>query len=193
MKEKRRISNYLQRLMVPIAAVASLASLSAFAAELLPKDSQALAIGVFASVLGALLAYSMAEAFRSIRSKQTVFVSYTHADSDFINVLIDQLSDLNVRFLVDRIELKVGDNIKSAVDSMIDAADSIIFVVSDSSARSNWAQKELEQALSRKKKILPVVLNKEAIPETLSGLYYADFSESPDMGLEQLRKTLGRK
>ena len=159
--------------------------------ELLPKDSLSFAVGIVASVIGAVIAYSMAETLRFVRSKKIIFVSYTHSDSDFVNELIEKLSDLNVRFLVDRLELKVGDNIKSAVDNMIDSSDSIIFVVSKSSTESNWAQKELEQALSRKKKLLPVVLDRDAIPEPLSGLYYADFSESPEVGFEQLRKTLG--
>ena len=184
---------YMQkRLMIPLAVAASLLSVTAFLAVILPKDSMSFAIGIVASVLGAVIAYSMAEALNYVRSKQVIFVSYTHADSEFVNQLINELSDLNVRFLVDRLELKVGDNIKSAVDSMIDRADSIIFVVSKSSAESNWARKELEQALSRKKRLLPVVLDREVIPEPLSGLYYADFSESSEIGFGQLRKTLAK-
>jgi hypothetical protein len=194
MKETYTILKYLQRrIMVPIAVTASLISVFAFASELFPKNMLSVAVGVMASALGAILAFSMAEALRFVRSKQTIFVSYTHADTKFVNILIDMMSDLNVRFLVDRFELKVGDNIKTAVDSMIDAADSIIFVVSKTSTESNWAQKELEQAITRKKKILPVVLDRDAIPEPLSGLYYADFSENPEIGFEQLRKTLGRR
>ena len=76
---------------------------------------------------------------------------------------------------------------------MIEASDFIIFIVSKSSANSAWAQKELEQAISSKKKILPVVLDKDCIPEILSGLYYADLSDGFEVGLEQLRKTLASR
>ena len=40
--------------------------------------------------------------------------------------LVRELSDLNIQFLVDQLELKVGDDIKGAVDNMIDSADSTI-------------------------------------------------------------------
>ena len=103
--------------------------------------------------------------------------------------LVRELSDLNIQFLVDQLELKVGDDIKGAVDNMIDSADSIIFVISKHSAASNWAKKELDQAFFRKKKILPIVLDKEAVPEILSGVYYADLTEDPKAGFEQLRRS----
>ncbi len=182
-----------KRLILLLAITASLASLFVFLSELIPKNVLALAGGIVASFVGATIAFSMAEILRFIRSKRTVFVSYTHADSDFVTELIRELSDLNIRFLVGRLELRVGDNIKSAVDNMIDAADCIIFVVSKDAIKSNWTKKELEQAISRKKKIFPVVRDKEAIPDTLSGIYFADFTEFREVGLQQLRKTLSRK
>lgn len=182
-----------KELIVALALAASLVSLFSLMVVLLPKDAFAVAGGVVTSVGGAVIAYLVIRSLKFIRSKKTIFVSYTHADSEFVNQLIEELSDLNVRFLVDRIELHVGDDIKTAVDSMIDAADSIIFVVSMASSDSKWSKNELEQAMSRKKKILPVVLNADAIPIALSGLYYADFSTERAVGFAQLRKTLGRK
>lgn len=173
-----------------IAIGASLASISAFVSQIVTSDFTMYLGGVVGAVGGAGLAVTVILSWKLLRPKKTIFVSYAHADVEFIDQLLRHLSDLNVKFLVDRLELKVGDNIKDAVDNLIDAADSIIFVISKSSSVSDWSKKELEQAVSRKKKILPIVLDIDSIPDELSGLFYADFTREHDVGFAQLRKAM---
>ena len=194
MIELSKFTRILQKgTLVLLATLATIYSLSTFIKELIPLKSFVLLGGIIASAFGAVIAYIIIVSINRIRLKKTVFVSYTHQDMKFVNQLLDQLSDLNIRFLVDRVELNVGDDIQSRVSGMIESADSIIYVVSKSSSTSAWSQKELDRAISRKKKILPVVIDKDAMPEALSGLYYADFTQESDVGFAQLRKTLQRK
>ena len=78
MKELHKIIYILQkRAIVPIALAASLVSIFALLSELLPKDIVPIAGGVAASIIGAAIAFSMAEVLRLIRSKK-IFLYRIH-------------------------------------------------------------------------------------------------------------------
>ena len=95
--------------------------------------------------------------------------------------------------LIDRLELRVGDNIKQAVDRMIDRCDYVIYVSSENTKNSSWSNKEIEQAVKRDKKVLPVVLSDGTLPEILNGVYYADFTETYEHGISALERTFSGK
>ncbi len=153
----------------------------------------AIFIGALASIMGATLAYLMLETTRRMYNRKAVFVSYTHQDTDFVKMLAEDLKNMDIKPLIDRLELKVGDNIRQAVDEMIDRSDYFLVVISENSMKSDWAKKELEQAMARKKKILPILLHSGSIPSELSGVFYADFTEKYEIGLEQLKNTFSSK
>ncbi|MCP5528506.1 MAG: toll/interleukin-1 receptor domain-containing protein [Verrucomicrobiales bacterium] len=174
-----------------LAAAASIVAMSTFfLKDLAPSSTLPILTGVLASLLGAVFAYAFAKAYKlASRRPPAVFISYSHKDTEFADQLADALKKIDVEPIVDRLELKVGDDIRAAVDEMIDRSDYFLFVISKNSANSNWAKKEIEQATKRDKRILPVVLDAEAIPEPLSGMYYADFTGDFEGGIAQLRKT----
>lgn len=174
------------------AVIGSVASIAAFAIPLLDKAVLPLAGGVIASLIGALITFAGAETVRLLRNRPTIFISYTHADAEFVAELVTDLRRMHTQPIVDRLEMRVGEDIRTAVDNMIDKADYFLFVASENSAKSDWAKKELEQALVRKKHVLPVVLNREGVPESLSGIFYADFSKEYEKGLAQLEKSIRR-
>ena len=182
-------------LMPLMAVIISIAAMSIF----FLRDSDlfttfAIVNGLVASVAGATLAYAMARAYKlASRNLPAVFISYSHQDSQFAEKLAKALEAIDVEPIVDRLELTVGDDIRSAVDEMIDRSDYFLYVISKNSANSNWAKKEIEQATKRDKRILPVVLDVDAVPESLSGVYYADFTGDFESGIAQLEKTLQRR
>ncbi len=191
----RRFYKYLTRnisLVMPVVAIsASLLALTAFFLEDFGSSSTLpILIGIIASVAGAAIAYAFAMAAKMVsRALPSVFISYSHEDTDFVDQLSEALREVDVNPIVDRLELKVGDDIRSAVDNMIDRSDYFLFVISSNSAKSDWAKKEIEQATKREKTILPIVLDIDAIPESLSGVYYADFTGEFLDGMTQLLKT----
>jgi hypothetical protein len=150
-------------------------------------------IGVSASGFGVVIAYIMIVIMHLRRIRRTMFISYTHQDIEFVQKLAKDLEEVNIEPLIDRLELKVGDNIRQVVDEMIDRSEYFLFVISTNSMKSDWAKKELEQAMERKKKILPALLHSAEVPPELSGVFYADFTGKYETGLEQLKKTLSTK
>ena len=194
----RIYKSYIQMsrwLIVPLALAASMASILGLL-FFFYKDIAYIEItwspilgGVLASLIGGTAAVGMALTWLQIRTRRTVFISYTHQDADFVMKLAEDLKRMNLEPLIDRLELQVGDNIRQAVDEMIDKSDYFLFVVSENSMKSTWAKKELEQAMSRKKKVLPIVLHAPSVPQELSGVFYANFSEGYETGIGQLQKT----
>lgn len=189
---------FVRKLSLVAPIVAALASVTAMSSFFLKgvEETRAypLTIGVLASMLGAVVAYALARTYKlASRHVPAVFISYSHKDAQFAEILAAELERMDVEPIIDRLELKVGDDIRSAVDDMIDRSEYFLFVISRNSAASDWAKKEIEQAIKRDKRILPVVLDVGSIPEQLSGMYYADFTEDIEGGLAQLKKTLQPK
>lgn len=147
--------------------------------------------GLLAAILGAAIATAMGIIFDYLRRrKPRVFISYAHQDTEFATEIARNLKNTGAEPVIDRLVLQVGDSVQGAVDKMIDTSDYFLFIVSPASFKSPWAQKEVQQALSRKKRILPVVLDKKSIPKELAGIFYADFTEDKAKGLAELEKTI---
>jgi hypothetical protein len=162
-------------------------ALAAFAYQL-KSDWAPVALGIGGSLLGAFLAAFIVN-LRRFASRPRVFISYAHKDHEFVVKLAEDLRDLGIEPIIDRMQLKVGDDIHAAVDEMIDKADYFLVVISEASKTSSWAQKEIEQANKRGKRILPVVLSTSSIPSNISGVFYADFSKDYKEGVSQLART----
>ena len=173
-----------------IAIVASVASVASLAYALKANIGPVLT-GVLAAGLGAVASVAAGFMFHRLqRRKPRVFISYAHADSDFASVIADRLKQMGAEPVIDRLVLRVGDSVQGAVDRMIDSSDYFLFVVSSASKNSNWAQKEVQQALSRGKRVLPVVLDTGSIPKELSGIFYADFTKDKTKGFAELERTV---
>ena len=176
------------------ASIASMAGVSmalvAFVYQL-KSEWAPVALGIAGSATGAVAAAYFFH-LRRVASRPRVFISYAHKDNEFAVKLADDLRKFDVEPIIDRLELKVGDDIRSAVDDMIDRSEYFIVIISDASKASSWAQKEIEQATKRGKRILPVVLNPCSIPSDLSGVFYADFSKDYEAGLSHLVRTFKR-
>ena len=127
-----------RRMWLFIAMIASGVSILAFMTPLLGKNLTPYLLGVVASGLGATIVVAIVTTMGFIFNRTRVFVCYAHADSDFVIALADGLKSLNAVPLIDRFELNVGDDIRTAVDNMIDRADCFIFVVSEASSKSDW-------------------------------------------------------
>lgn len=183
----------------PSIALAVAAAIVSIASVLLTLElDRQLLIGAASAVAGSIVAviysYFLIRVLQRIRerTRKRVFIAYNHKDSDFVLKLADDMRSIGVNPVVDRFELRVGDDIRGAVDKMIDTCDFFVFVASESTKDSPWAKNEVEQAVKRGKKILPVMLKQKALPESLSGVYYADFSASYEQGFEALARTFGK-
>lgn len=124
-----------------------------------------------------------------------VFISYSHEDKDFVDLLAINLVKAKANVWVDRWELHVGDSILNRIQDAITEADALVVVLSKASVGSEWCKKELTAGLVRELEekrvlVLPVLLDDCQVPVFLRDKLYADFREDPDDGLRQVLESL---
>jgi len=128
----------------------------------------------------------------------TVFISYSHADKDFVDKLATHLIKSNIHIWLDRWELKVGDSITSKIQEALSDSDYLLLVLSKKSVESDWLKRELNAALLREIEekravILPVLIEDCEIPLFVRDKLYADFREQFNSGLRTLLDALSAK
>jgi hypothetical protein len=108
------------------------------------------------------------------------------------------LSAEGAKVWIDEAEINIGDSLIGKISKAISDMDFLLVVLSKSSEKSSWVTQELEQAISEqirsaKVKVLPVLLEKCAIPTFLIGKLYADFSVpgSYDHQLAMVARSVG--
>lgn len=96
-----------------------------------------------------------------------VFLSYSHEEQEWVNNLVNALSERGIRVWYDQAEIKPGDEWVERIQEGLRSSSHIVFIITSKGAQSNWAALELGAALGLNKSIIPVVapgLPAEAIP-----------------------------
>ncbi|MBV8347921.1 MAG: toll/interleukin-1 receptor domain-containing protein [Mycolicibacterium sp.] len=78
----------------------------------------------------------------------TCFISYSHADKPLAEALSAGLTGAGYQVWIDSGELRIGDSLVAAVSGAIDRVDFLIALVSSTSVKSNWCQKEISLAMT---------------------------------------------
>ena len=117
------------------------------------------------------------------RGKLRVFISYSRDDLKFADQLDAALSACGFECLIDRHGISGGEDWKRRLGNLISEADTIVFVLSPSSARSSICDWEVEEAARLNKRILPVncrpLEGGVSPPPRLRELNYIFFYEEP--------------
>jgi hypothetical protein len=92
----------------------------------------------------------------SDRGKLHVFISYSRDDLNFADQLDAALNACGYECLTDRHGISGGEDWKRRLGNLISEADTVVFVLSPSSARSEICDWEVEEAARLNKRILPV-------------------------------------
>jgi len=126
-----------------------------------------------------------------------VFISYSHADKDFVDVLGAHLVKANASVWIDRWELNVGDSIIGKVQDAIEESDALLVVLSEASVQSEWCKKELTSGLLRELEekrvvVLPLLLQDCSIPLFLRDKMYADFRSDFGSGLHDVLNAIAK-
>src|ERR1017187_6753984 len=110
-----------------------------------------------------------------------VFISYSHADSEFANKLAADLHATGIDVWIDKWKINIGESIVGRINDGIHKSDFLIVVLSNQSVSSRWVLEELNAATVRNVElekgafILPVLIEDCPIPELLRHRKYADF------------------
>src|SRR5262245_35981817 len=114
------------------------------------------------------------------KGKLRVFISYSRDDLRFADQLDAALSTYGFECLIDRHGISGGEEWKRRLGNLISYADTVVFVLSPSSARSEICDWEVEEAAGLNKRILPVncrPLEGVSPPPRLRELNYIFFYE----------------
>jgi hypothetical protein len=120
----------------------------------------------------------------SDKGKLRVFISYSRDDLKFADQLDAALNAYGFECLIDRHGISGGEDWKRRLGNLISEADTVVFVLSPSSARSEICAWEVEEAARLNKRILPVMCRQlEALspPLRLRDLNYIFFYEEPNV------------
>jgi TPR repeat protein len=122
-------------------------------------------------------------------AKLRVFISYSRDDLKFADQLDAALNAYGFECIIDRHGISGGEEWKRRLGNMISEADTVVFVLSPSSARSEICAWEVEEAARLGKRILPVncrPLEGASPPPRLRErnyiFFHADPKAAPDAG-----------
>jgi hypothetical protein len=117
--------------------------------------------------------------------KLKVFISYSRKDSAaFADELVLGLEDRGFAPFLDRHDIKPGEPWEARLGALIEQSDTVIFVISPESARSERCVWEINKALGFSKRLLPVIYKSVPdgeIPAKLSDLQFVRFDTAPGM------------
>ncbi len=116
-----------------------------------------------------------------------VFISYAHADANFIKDLKLQLQDAGFDVWIDEDRLKAGENWRQAIDDAIQQSNILIVVISPEAYESKYVTYEWAYASGIGIPIIPILLKTSALHPRLEILQYIDFHEYHSWG-----KIIGR-
>jgi len=118
------------------------------------------------------------------RGKLRVFISYSRDDLKFADQLDAALDTYGFECLIDRHGISGGEDWKRRLDKLISEADTVVFVLSPDSARSEICDWEVEEAARLNKRILPIIcrpLEGANPPARLRDRNYIFFYDEPKL------------
>src|SRR5688572_4679358 len=121
----------------------------------------------------------------------TVFVSYARSDSQFALKLARDLREAGVNLWIDQFNIPIGARWDRSVEAALNACPSFLVILSPLAVDSENVMDELSFALSKNKKIVPVLYQNCAIPLRLTRFQYIDFTADYDTGFPKLFTELG--
>jgi hypothetical protein len=107
---------------------------------------------------------------------QKIFISYSRKDMDFVRKLAGDLEQAGYDVWWDLTDLRGGDDWVRKIPAAIQESQFVIVVLSPNSVVSEWVEKEYTQALSLRKKIIPVMLTAITVPFALNTINYLNFA-----------------
>jgi hypothetical protein len=117
--------------------------------------------------------------------KLKVFISYSRRDSaEFADELVVGLEDHGFAPFLDRHDIKPGESWEARLGGLIEQSDTIVFVISPESVKSERCVWEVDKALALSKRVLPVIYKSvpdAEIPAKLSKLQFVRFDTSAAM------------
>jgi len=121
----------------------------------------------------------------------TAFVSYSREDLEFVLRLAKDIKAKGAKVWMDKLDIGVGEDFRQAIQKSLIDCSRVLVVLSSAFVDSPEAQAEVNFALAKGKKIVPLLYRQCEIPYRLFTLQYTDFTRDYADGLEILLSALG--
>lgn len=94
---------------------------------------------------------------------QSCFISYSHADEEFVNALYSRLKNEGIQLWYVAEHMQPGRKIHEEIDNAVRLYDRLLLVLSEASMRSEWVATEIRTAIdqetkSENRKLIPIRL-----------------------------------
>ncbi len=124
-----------------------------------------------------------------------VFISYSRKDLEFADKLANSLQTKNIDALIDRTAIYTFEDWWRRIQSLVQEADSVVFILTPDSVSSEICGKEVDYAASLNKRLAPVSYrptDAKAVPAALRNLNYLFFHDEAhyEQSLAQLVEAL---
>jgi formylglycine-generating enzyme required for sulfatase activity len=128
-------------------------------------------------------------------TRTRVFISYSRKDMAFADKLESALKARGFNVLIDRQEIYAFEDWWKRIQSLIGQSDTVVFVLSPDSVKSDVALKEVDHAASLNKRFAPIVCRRvddAAVPEALRRLNFIFFDDPArfEAGVDRLADAL---
>ncbi len=120
----------------------------------------------------------MADAGAVANIKLKVFISYSRKDEDFAQELLGGMQLAGFEPYLDKHDIAAGEDWEARLGRLIEAADTVVFVISPDAFASERCAWEVERTVNLKKRLLPVVwrrVEEAQVPPRLKQLNYIFF------------------
>ena len=139
------------------------------------------------SVMAEIEKYSPYNFPKIPKQNKTIFISYNHKDSDFVNKIVERFRKENVEIIIDADNLKFGDDIQEFIQLSTENTEFTLSIMSRNSLLSPWVILETLEALmhervEKKKKYLPVIIDNSVIDRK----FYHEAKDHIEKGIREL-------
>jgi formylglycine-generating enzyme required for sulfatase activity len=120
--------------------------------------------------------------------KLRVFISYSRKDEDFAQELLAGLEMAGFEPYLDKHDIAAGEDWETRLGRLIEAADTVVYVISPDAVASERCAWEVERTVTLKKRLLPIVwrrVDEAQVPPRLKQLNYL-FFDRPLMSVPTL-------
>ena len=114
--------------------------------------------------------------FKRWDAMQKIFISYSRKDIDFVRKFAGDLESAGYDVWWDITDLQGGDDWVRMIPNAIASSQYVIVVLTPYSIESEWVKKEYTQALSLRKKIIPIMLVPCNVPFALNTINFVNFA-----------------
>lgn len=103
-----------------------------------------------------------------------IFISYSRKDAAAADSLVDALAARGYDVTIDRRSLPFGERWKNELTEFIRVCDTVVWLISQHSIRSEWVNWELDEVARRNKRLVPIMIDatpRDTLPRQLGEIH----------------------